>query len=102
MPKFENRITTGNVAQLLALLATVISVGIAIGNFSSRLDRMEEIAVQSVSDSRTLIELRTDVAYIRRSLDRMESNQAVIHVPNMCPDDQPILVASHCRSTPGG
>lgn len=94
----ENRWTIGNVVQLVGLGATIVSLGIAIGSFNVRMDRLEETARQSVSDSRTLIRVEERLASIERSLSQLRSIAATGSIS--CPDSQPVLVASYCRAAP--
>lgn len=108
MPKIDNRWTVGNVATFLGILATLLSVlGIAYaqgqswGDLSNRVGVLESTARQSVSDSRTLIELRTDVAYIKQAVQNLTRDLQSASSPLPCPPDQPVLVASHCRASAG-
>ena len=105
MPKIENRWTWGNLAAVLAALATMITIGITVhtwgqewGKLLTRVDGLEETARQSATDSRTLIELRTDVAYIKQAIQNLSRDLQSASVELPCPPSQPILVVSHCRA----
>ena len=99
----ENRWTWGNIVSLVALGSTILSVGVAWGTVNARMDKMEEGYRQASMDSRTLIEVSKDVAYIKDSIQAMQRMTAAIwstQPPLSCPTEQPVLVASHCRSYP--
>lgn len=97
----ENKWTVQGIAQLIGLVVTIIGMGIAIGSFNSRLLAVEESSRQSSLDSRTLIRVESDVAYIKESIQRIERANALASAPiPLCPTERPILVASHCRSYP--
>lgn len=97
----ENKWTVQGIAQLVGLVVTIIGMGIAIGSFNYRLVAVEEASKQSSLDSRTLIRVESDVAYIKESIQRIERATSLASAPlSMCPTEKPILVASHCRSYP--
>lgn len=100
MPKIENRWTWGNVAAV----ATMITIGITIhqwgkewGSLLNRVAGLEEKADQAAADSRTLIELRTDVAYIKQAVQNLSRDLQSASSTLPCPPDRPVLVASYCR-----
>lgn len=106
MPKIENRWTWGNVAAVIAAVATMITIGITIhtwgqewGKLLTRVDGLEETARQSATDSRTLIELRTDVAYIKQAVQNLSRDLQSASSTLPCPPDRPVLVASYCRGS---
>lgn len=98
MPKFENRFTTGNLIQIVGLTITIATIGISIGIMKAEIEGLKEAARQSASDSRALIELRTDVAYIKQAVQNLSRDLRTASSPIPCPSDQPVLVASYCRS----
>lgn len=101
MPEWKNQWTTGNIVQLVTLFITIAGVGVAIGNFSARLEQVEIAALQSNSDSRALIRVEQDVAYIKQAVQNLTRDLQSASSPLPCPPDQPILVASHCRASAG-
>lgn len=99
----ETKWTLGNIVSATTLVGLIISLGFTYGQVSSRIDRLEEVSRQSSLDSRTLIEVSKDVAYIKDSIQAMQRMTAAIwstQPPLSCPTEQPVLVASHCRSYP--
>ena len=98
MPKFENRFTTGNLIQIVGLIITIVTIGISIGIMKAEIEGLKESARQSASDSRALIELRTDVAYIKQAVQNLSRDLRTASSPIPCPVEQPVLVASYCRS----
>lgn len=99
--QIDPRWSIGNIVSLIALLSTILSVGAIWGTTNARLEKLESGYNQAAMDSRTLIELRKDVAYIRDSIQRIERATNVASSPiAICPTDRPVLVASYCRSYP--
>lgn len=105
MPKIENRWTWGQIASVIAAMATLITLSVTIhawgkewGDLLRRVSILEATASQSVSDSRTLIQLSTDVAYIKQAVQNLTRDLRSASSPIPCPTDQPIYVASYCRS----
>lgn len=108
MNKVENRWTWGNVVTMLGTLVTMLTIiGVAYawgqswGEMNRRVMALETSSIQSAADSRALIEVRSDVAYIRRALDRLMNGVGSASFSDTCPADRPIFVSSHCRSSPG-
>lgn len=104
MAKIENRWTWGNVAAVIAAVATMLTIGITIytwgqewGKLLTRVEGLEITARQSATDSRTLIELRTDVAYIKQAIQNLSREIQAASTPLPCPPEQPVLVTAHCR-----
>lgn len=95
----ENKWTWGNVTQLVALVTTIVGLGIAIGTFNTKLEALEVSAVQSAADSRTLIEVKQDVAYIKDAVKQFQSIASAA-LPVSCPMEQPVRVAAYCRTLP--
>lgn len=96
----ENRWTSGNISVVITLLVMVVGLGVTYGQVMTRLETVEEASKQSVIDSRTLIRVENDVAYIKESIQRIERAAMTASTPfAMCPTEKPILVASHCRSS---
>lgn len=93
----ENRWTWANIAILVTLGGTIFGTGVSFGTLSSRMEKMEEGYRQSSIDSRTLIEVSKDVAYIKDSLSRIMSQSAVTAASSICPTDRPIWVAPYCK-----
>lgn len=98
--KFENRFTTGNLVQIVGLIGTIISLGIAIGIFKTEIESLKETARQSISDSRTLIRVESDVAYIKQAIQNLSRDLRTASGTLPCSEDRPILVASYCRALP--
>lgn len=103
----ENKWTWGNVASVVASVSGLIGLIAGIwlwggqwGTLQERVQNLERIGAQSSLDSRTLIELRTDVAYIKSAIQDIRAYAAASAISIACPDSQPILVASYCRGRP--
>lgn len=97
----ENKFTSGNISVLITLFVLVVSLAATYGQVMNRLENVEKSAVQSSIDSRTLIEVSKDVAYIKEGIQRLERATSLASMPvSMCPTEKPVLVASHCRTLP--
>lgn len=97
----ENRLSVGSIVSSLTLVGLIVSLGVTYGQVTSRLESLEVASKQSSLDSRTLIRVENDVAYIKEYIQRMERAAMTASGPlAMCPTEKPILVASHCRSVP--
>lgn len=97
----ENRFSVGSIVSSITLIGLIISLGITYGQVTSRIERLESVSQQSNVDSRTLIKVESDVAYIKESIQRIERSGSLASAPfAMCPSEKPVLIASHCRSYP--
>lgn len=101
----DPKVSLGNIisigVSLTTLIGVVLSVGVAWGAADKRIQVLESGYQQSSLDSRTLIRVESDVAYIKESIQRIERANALASAPiPLCPTERPILVASHCRSYP--
>lgn len=104
----DRKISLGSIISIIVSLITLIgvfmSVGVAWGAMDERMKKLEIGYNQASLDSRTLIEVSKDVAYIKDSILRIEraASMASHNLPyrGTCPDDKPVLVASYCRSLP--
>lgn len=108
MPQIENRWTWQGIVTLLGLLATATALyqssraeGEWRGEISQRVEALETDARQASIDSRTLIRVEQDVAYIKQAVQNLTRDLQSASSPLPCPPDQPILVASHCRASAG-
>lgn len=104
----ERKWTTGNIfavitaaATLVTLVATIFIWGGEWGKLLERVGNLEKIGVQSAIDSRTLIQLQTDVAYIKEAVKDIRAFSASASFIDACPEESPIRVAAYCRSMPG-
>lgn len=101
----DRKISLGSIISIIVSLITLIgvfmSVGVAWGAMDERMKKLEIGYNQASLDSRTLIEVSKDVAYIKESILRIERAASLASAPlSLCPTEKPILVASHCRSYP--
>lgn len=102
--RITDNVSLGNVLSILVSLATLggllIAGGVAWGAMDQRMKKLEVGYDQAALDSRTLIEVRTDVIYIKKAIERMERATSLASSPTMCPSEKPVLVATHCRTLP--
>lgn len=93
--------SVGNIVSVATLIGLIISLGYTYGQVVKRLESLEAASQQSNLDSRTLIRVESDVAYIKESIQRIERATSLASLPvSMCPNEKPVLVASHCRTLP--
>lgn len=95
----ESRWTFLNTLQIAAPIVTLLAVGAGGGVFMTKLDTLEKNAVQSSLDSRTLIEVQKDVAYIKDAVKAFQTIASATY-PISCPSDSPVRVAAYCRALP--
>lgn len=97
----DSRFSVGSLVSSLTLIGMIVALGVTYGQVTTRLESVEAATKQSHIDSRTLIEVGKDVAYIKESIQRIERASSMASVPlALCSSEKPILVASHCRSYP--
>lgn len=102
MPPIENKVSLGSIVSSITLIGLIVSLGVTYGQVTSRIERLEAVSQQFNIDSRTLIRVENDVAYIKESIQRIERAASMAAAPlAVCSSEKPILVASHCRSLPG-
>lgn len=105
MPQIEPKWTTGNVATFLGIVVTFLTLlamsygwGQAWGELSNRVTALEGTARQSATDSRTLLELKIDVAYIKRAVQDIRGDGRTSDLG--CSIRDPARVASVCLTEP--
>lgn len=95
----EGKWTFLNTLQIAAPVVTLLALGAGGGVLLTKVDALERNAVQSALDSRTLIEVKQDVAYIKDAVKAFQTIASATY-PISCPSDSPVRVAAYCRALP--
>ena len=72
-PRIKNEISIGTIATLIGLVATVLGFGVAIGGAQQDIAQLKTTQTQSMSDSRALIKLQSDMDYLKSAIDDLRS-----------------------------
>lgn len=72
-PQIKNEISVGTIVTLVGLVGTVLGFGIAIGSAQGDIAQLKTTQMQSMSDSRALIKLQSDMDYLKSAIDDLRA-----------------------------
>lgn len=72
-PQIKNEISIGTIVTLVGLVGTVLGFGVAIGGAQGDIAQLKTTQIQSMSDSRALIKLQSDMDYLKSAIDELRS-----------------------------
>lgn len=74
-PRVKNEITVGSIASWITILCTIVGFGVAIGQDRTDIAYLKAQQSQTAQDSRALIRMEADMAYIKRTLDELKATR---------------------------
>jgi len=68
----NNNKTLKLAAIFLPLLLALVAVGFAYGKYEQKVERLQETAIKTQTNTESIVEIKKDIEYIKQAVNRIE------------------------------